>query len=73
MNRVQSVESSNWRGSLAGATAAQFLCMVGFTTSLSFLPFYVREVGVTNVRQVELWTGVLSSAGALSMAVVSPY
>jgi DHA1 family multidrug resistance protein-like MFS transporter len=73
MNRVEPAGIANWRASLAAATAAQFLCMVGFTTSLSFLPFYIRDVGVTESRQVELWTGVLTSVGALSMAIVSPF
>lgn len=66
------VESLNWRGNLTAASVAQFLCIAGFMTSLSFMPFYIRELGVTDLHQVELWTSILTSGGSLSMALVSP-
>ena len=62
----------DWKITLAAAWVAQFLCIAGFSASMPFLPFYVRELGITDLHQVELWSGTLVSAGAVAMALVSP-
>lgn len=36
------------------------------------MPFFIRELGVTGVDQVVLWAGVVSAAGSVSMALISP-
>ncbi|MEM4725281.1 MAG: MFS transporter, partial [Candidatus Hadarchaeum sp.] len=63
----------NWKINLAAAWIAQFLSIAGFSVAFPFLPFYIRELGVTEVHQVELWTGLLNSVAALSMALISPF
>ena len=62
----------NWKINLAAAWIAQFFCIAGFTVSFPFMPFYIRELGITDLHQVELWSGILISASAVSMALVSP-
>ena len=57
---------------LAAAWVAQFLCIVGFTAAFPFPPFYIRDLGGTDPDGVKLWTGVLTSAGPVSMALMSP-
>ena len=52
--------------------AAQLLSMIGFAFVLPFLPFYIRELGVTDERLVPVWAGVMAAAGSLVMAVFSP-
>jgi len=46
--------------------------MAGFTAAFSFTPFYIRELGVTDIRQVEFWAGLLTSFGPVTMALASP-
>jgi MFS transporter, DHA1 family, multidrug resistance protein len=62
----------SWKTNLAIAWVAQFFCIAGFSVAFPFMPFYVRELGVTDLHQVELWTGILNSGAAVSMALVSP-
>ena len=62
----------NWKVNLAASWGAQFLCIAGFTAAFPFTPFFVRELGVTEVDQVALWAGIISSAGSVSMALISP-
>ena len=63
---------NNWRVTLAAAWLAQFLCIVGFAAVGPFFPFYIRELGITDLDQVTLWAGILAAAGAASMALTSP-
>ena len=62
----------NWKVNLAAAWVAQFLCIAGFTAAFPFTPFFIRELGVTGVDQVALWSGVITAAGSVSMAIISP-
>jgi len=61
-----------WRRNLYAAWLAQILSITGFGFVLPFVPFYIQELGVTDPDQLRLWTGILSSAPALSMAVMAP-
>jgi len=61
-----------WRRNLAFAWIAQILSLSGFGFALPFIPFFIQELGVTDAEELRLWTGVLASAPALSMAVMAP-
>jgi DHA1 family multidrug resistance protein-like MFS transporter len=61
-----------WQRTLYIMFAAQLLSMIGFAFVLPFLPFYIRELGVTDERLVPVWAGVMAAAGSLVMAVFSP-
>jgi len=62
----------NWKVNLAASWLAQFLCISGFNASFPFIPFFLRDLGVTSADQVALWTGLLASVPAISMTIVSP-
>jgi DHA1 family multidrug resistance protein-like MFS transporter len=51
---------------------AQFLCLLGFDVCFPFIPFYIRELGVSEPELVTMWTGAITSSVAVTMAVVSP-
>ena len=51
---------------------AQLLSIVGFAFTLPFLPFYIRELGVTDERLVPVWAGILVASASLVMAFFSP-
>lgn len=61
-----------WRRNLYAAWLSQILSITGFGFVLPFIPFYIQELGVTGPDQLRLWTGVLASAPALSMAIMAP-
>lgn len=51
---------------------AQICSIMGFALVVPFLPYYVRELGVSSERGVLIWTGWLSAAAGIVMAAVSP-
>jgi DHA1 family multidrug resistance protein-like MFS transporter len=63
---------SSWKWSLAVAWVAQFLCLVGFDAFFPFIPFYVRDLGVTDPDHVKIWSGIIMSTTAAAMTLVSP-
>ena len=61
-----------WKITLSVMFVAQFLSILGFSFVLPFIPFYIRELGVTDERLVPIWAGVLAAAGSLVMTIFSP-
>jgi len=62
----------NWKRNLIIAWVAQFLCVTGLSICLPFIPFYIRELGITDTNQVNMWAGAIMSGCSIAMAVVSP-
>jgi DHA1 family multidrug resistance protein-like MFS transporter len=62
----------NWRRNLYVIWIAEFVSIVGFSSAMPFLPYYVQELGVTAPGQVELWSGLLHSMHALTMGIMAP-
>lgn len=70
---MQTDTTPKWKSNLAAAAVAQFLCIVGWNASIPFLPLYVRELGVTNLHQVELWSGLLAAGGSAASFLLFPF
>jgi len=62
----------SWKRNLIIAWVAQFLCIMGLDICLPFIPFYIRELGITDTNQVTIWAGAIMSGCAIATAVVSP-
>jgi MFS transporter, DHA1 family, multidrug resistance protein len=65
-------DTSPWRSTLFVMFIAQLLSIVGFAFVLPFIPFYVREIGVTDERLVPVWAGILGAASGLTMTIFAP-
>jgi DHA1 family multidrug resistance protein-like MFS transporter len=61
-----------WKRNLYVLWVAELVAIAGFTVFSPFLPYYIQELGVTDLRAVELWSGVLFAAQAVTMAIFSP-
>jgi DHA1 family multidrug resistance protein-like MFS transporter len=61
-----------WKRNLYVIWAAELAAIAGFSVVMPFLPFYVQELGVTGDGQVELWSGVLFAAQAVTMTIFAP-
>jgi DHA1 family multidrug resistance protein-like MFS transporter len=48
-----------WRKNLYILWATQFLAMVGMNLVVPFLPFYIRELGVSDPQQLARWSGLV--------------
>ena len=66
-------ETSPWRSTLFVMFIAQLLSIVGFAFVLPFLPFYIREIGVTDEKLVRVWAGIIGAAPSLTMTIFSPF
>jgi DHA1 family multidrug resistance protein-like MFS transporter len=61
-----------WKRNQAAITAAAFVGFTGFTLVMPFLPLYFRELGVTDVGDIALWTGVTLGVSPAIAAVTAP-
>lgn len=48
-----------WRKTLYSIWLAQFITMMGMSLVVPFLPFYVRDLGVTDANEVARWSGLV--------------
>jgi len=61
-----------WQRNLAVIWLAELIAISGFTVFMPFMPYYVQELGVTRLEEVEFWSGLLLSSQAVTMALVAP-
>src|SRR5918997_1370060 len=61
-----------WNVTLYAVWAGQLLALIGFSSRVPFLPFYLGDLGVGDVSGQALWSGAINAAGAASMAITAP-
>lgn len=61
-----------WKINLYALWITQIISLTSFGLGLPFTPYFIQELGVTDPEQVKLYTGLLSAAPALTMAIMSP-
>ena len=62
----------SWKRNQAAITAAAFVGFTGFTLVMPFLPLYIRELGVVEVGDIALWTGVTLGVSPAIAALTAP-
>lgn len=62
----------DWQRNLYALTLASFLMFMAFGFVFPFLPLFIAELGVGNLNQVEVWSGVTAFGQSLVLAVFSP-
>jgi MFS family permease len=63
----------DWRRNLFSVTAASFIGFAGFTLVMPFLPLYFRELGVSDVGEIALWSGLSLGVTPAVTAVMAPF
>jgi MFS transporter, DHA1 family, multidrug resistance protein len=58
---------------LFAVTAASFIGFMGFTLVMPFLPLYFNQLGVTDVGQVAMWSGLTLGVTPAMTALLSPF
>lgn len=61
-----------WQKNLYATCIAQFVALTGMFSVFPFIPFYIQELGVTNIVEVTRWAGILGGISALTMALFAP-
>ncbi len=61
-----------WKSNLYILWIAQIISLTSFGFGLPFMPFYIQDLGVTDSTTLKLYTGLLSAAPAVTMAIMAP-
>jgi DHA1 family multidrug resistance protein-like MFS transporter len=61
-----------WKKNLYSLWAAQFTAALGLSMVMPFLPFYLKELGVTDPDGVKIWSGLVFSAPFMVSALMQP-
>ena len=61
-----------WRRNQIAVTISMSFLNFGFTLVMSFLPIYVRDLGVESTGAIAFWSGLIISASPLMAALVGP-
>ena len=61
-----------WRINLYTLWISQVISLTSFGFGLPFISFFIQELGVTDPDQLKIYTGILSAAPAVTMAIMSP-
>ena len=62
-----------YRKNLFAVTAASFIGFTGFTLVMPFLPLYFQQLGVTDVGEIALWSGLSLGATPAITALLAPF
>lgn len=62
----------SWKRNQAAITAAAFVGFAGFTLVMPFLPLYFEELGLTDVGDIALWTGMTLGISPAIAALTAP-
>jgi len=62
----------SWKRNQAAITAAAFVGFTGFTLVMPFLPLYFRQLGVTDIGDIALWTGMTLGVSPAIAALTAP-
>ena len=61
-----------WQKNLYSLWIAQLIAAMGLSMIIPFLPFYLRELGVTGGEAVKIWSGLIFSAPFMVSAFLQP-
>ena len=61
-----------WKKNLYIVFFAEMIAITGMAFVIPFLPFYIKELGISDIKQIANWSGILIGAPSLIMVIVSP-
>jgi DHA1 family multidrug resistance protein-like MFS transporter len=64
---------SPWHKNLFAATAACFIGFTGFTLVMPFLPLYFQQLGVDDVGEIAMWSGLSLGVTPAMTAMLAPF
>ncbi len=63
---------TNYRRNLFAVTSASFIGFMGFTLVMPFLPLYFHQLGVTEVGEIAMWSGLCLGVTPALTAILAP-
>jgi MFS family permease len=62
----------SWKKNLYSLWCAQFIAALGLNLVAPFLPFYLRELGISGDKSIKIWSGVAYAAPFVVSAFMQP-
>ena len=62
----------SWKKNLYSLWCAQFIAALGLNLVAPFLPFYLRDLGITGDKSIKIWSGVAYAAPFVISALMQP-
>ncbi|WJH35698.1 MFS transporter [Paenibacillus sp. CC-CFT747] len=62
----------NWKRTLWILWASNFIAVAGVSLIIPFLPLYIEELGVHQLKDVKLWSGWIFAAQSLTAVIFQP-
>lgn len=63
----------SWRRNQTAVVAASFMGFTGFTLVMPFLPLYIRQLGVDDIGEIAMWSGLSLGVTPAVTAILSPF
>ncbi|MGH9371722.1 MAG: MFS transporter [Vicinamibacterales bacterium] len=63
----------SWKRNVFAVATASFVGFTGFTLVMPFLPLYFQQLGVTDVGEVALWSGLSLGVTPAMTALLAPF
>ena len=63
----------HWRRNLFAVTAASFIGFTGFTLVMPFLPLFFQQLGVTDIGEIAMWSGLSLGVTPALTAMLAPF
>ncbi len=73
MRMLRRVHLEPWQRNLYIVIAAELATIIGLNMANPFLAYYIQNLGVTDLKQVAFWIGLINSGAPIAMAVFSPF
>lgn len=61
-----------WQKNLGASVLIQVLSLLAFQAGAVLVPYFIQDLGVTDLKEVATWTGAWQSVGAAIFAVFTP-
>ncbi len=66
------MSDGNWQRNLYTIWVAEFVALMGWGVIQPFLPYFIQELGVTDLAQIELYSGLAFAVHGVVMTVTAP-
>jgi DHA1 family multidrug resistance protein-like MFS transporter len=61
-----------WKKNLYVLWGTQFLTMIGMNLVVPFLPFYIRDLGISNEKELAQWSGLVFAGPFITSFIATP-
>lgn len=66
------LNSLDWKRNLLFISIAQFFAMLGMSSVVPFMPFFVKELGITSPEEANIWSGLVFAGPYLLSIIATP-